>query len=234
MTKKIADTAAADTNFGPTELVPLALEPRIAFDAAAGAELVDQISDGVVDSADVEAVDTAQEALTEALSAPLAEGANQVVFIDAGVEDPADLIAAVPSGAEVHFLSADQDGVVQIAALLEGRSGLDAIHILSHGQAGSLTLGSVVLDSSSIGSTHVEALESIGAALSDAGDILVYGCDFGADASLLEALSAATGADVAASDDATGVAERGATGNWKCPLARLKRRPLWPLTGTAP
>src|SRR6185436_7436554 len=53
------------------------------------------------------------------------------------------------------------------------------------------------------------------AALTSDADILLYGCDIGAGAgglTLVQTLSGLTGADVAASDDATGFAPRG--GDW--------------------
>lgn len=101
-TKQTDVTAELDKSFGPEASQPIALEPRIAFDAAAGAELVESSVDAL--EAQDETVsqgndDTAD--LAEALSAATAgaDDAVHVVFIDAGVENPEALIASVPAGA---------------------------------------------------------------------------------------------------------------------------------------
>lgn len=61
--------------------------------------------------------------------------------------------------------------------------------------------------------SRVSDLQTIGAALGDDGDLLLYGCDVGAGtegAAFVAALAEATGADVAASDDGSG----GRGGDW--------------------
>ncbi|WP_141693141.1 tandem-95 repeat protein, partial [Thioclava sp. SK-1] len=202
-----------DMMAGPETVLPLALEPRIAFDAAAGAELGDHLIDTAQDTqTDAFTHETDATDLAGALSEVATTGASEIVFIDAGVKEPAALIAATPAGAQVHFLSADSDGVAQIAAILGDRNNITAVHILSHGEAGALNLGSAVLDAGSISGTHSEALNLIGGSLSSDADILIYGCDFGDDLATITALSQATGADVAASDDVTGAASLG--GDW--------------------
>ncbi|MFP1633652.1 DUF4347 domain-containing protein, partial [Zhengella sp. ZM62] len=194
--------------------LPEALEPRVLLDAAMVETAADLARDAAHDSAPVhDAGDIAE--LAAALAAPARETRTQVYFIDAGVDGADALLAALPENAEVHTLAASSDGVAQIASVLEGRSGIDAIHILSHGRPGELTLGNAVLDAQSIRGDHADELAAIGAALSADADILIYGCDFAADltgASAVEALARATGADIAASDDLTGASSLG--GDW--------------------
>ena len=129
-----------------TETLHIALEPRIAFDAALAAEALEaaeSIKDQIEPpSKDPAGYDTA--ALFEALGdAP--EGANQIVFIDAGVADPSGLLNQSPEGAEVVFLAPTSDGVDQMAQVLAGRSDLEAVHIISHGEPGALNLGASTL-----------------------------------------------------------------------------------------
>src|SRR6185369_15465136 len=84
----------------------------------------------------------------------------------------------------------------------------------SHGSDGSITLGSTVLGSSNVAS-YAEALAQIGAALTPDGDIMLYGCDVAEGTTgqqFIAALAGFTGADVAASTDATGAAALG--GDW--------------------
>ena len=154
------------------------------------------------------------QALAAAPVAPDHAGAT-IVFIDGKVGNPQDIQGAVPPGAEVVILDPTQDGVVQIAGALAGRTGIDAIHIVSHGGEGSLRLGTAVLDAVSMQGSYAGALATIGHALSHHGDILVYGCDFTRGADGMQAaqlLSTLTGADVAGSTDDTGSAALG--GNW--------------------
>ncbi|MEO0818688.1 MAG: cadherin-like domain-containing protein, partial [Pseudomonadota bacterium] len=195
------------------------LEERILFDGAAAAEAADYVNDisGEQAIADEAAAQQADEQAAEALALAMAEipgeQGNEIYFVDAGVGNSDALISAIPQGAEVVLINAGSDGVDQIKSVLEGRSGIDAIHILSHGDPGEINLGNARLDAGSISYSHADALASIGDALSEGADILVYGCDFGQDQSVLAALARATGADVAASDDETGAAELG--GDWQ-------------------
>ncbi|MHA6264409.1 DUF4347 domain-containing protein, partial [Arenibacterium sp. CAU 1754] len=136
-------------------------------------------------------------------------------FVESTVPNVQDLIATIPDGAEVVVIEAGSDGVEQIADVLDGREDLDAIHILSHGEQGSLSLGNTQLTAESIVGGHEEALTTIGASLSEDGDILIYGCDFTGGENGLEAamaLGGVTGADIAASNDLTGHSDLG--GDW--------------------
>ena len=93
-------------------------------------------------------------------------------------------------------------------------AGVDAIHLLSHGFGGGLNLGSLTLDNKNL-DDHAKILTQIGAALTDKGDFLLYGCDVASGEKGIDfigRLAQATGADVAASEDATGAANLG--GNW--------------------
>jgi hypothetical protein len=101
-----------------------------------------------------------------------------------------------------------------MATQLQGRSGIDAIHIISHGSQGALYLGSTLLNSSNLADYQCQ-LASIGSALTETGDILLYGCNVAqGDVGLqfIGSLAQATGADVTASEDATGAAALG--GDW--------------------
>ena len=162
------------------------------------------------------AVDTrVADASADGSTAPSNDTRTVLVFVDAAVPEGDLLALAVPEGAEVVRVDGASDGIRQIASLLEGRSGIDAIHIVSHGGQATLTLGTSLLDATSINGIYRADLEVIGRAMTADGDILVYGCDF---ASGLDGRHAAdllgqvTGADVSASIDITGAAELG--GDW--------------------
>jgi len=140
--------------------------------------------------------------------------ASEIIFIDAAVDGLEQHLLNHPN-ADVVLLDANSDGVEQIAKVLEGRNDIEAIHILSHGSAGSLALGDTTLTIASMSGQHADDLKTIKNALSKDADILIYGCDFAAGARgkfALNLLSAFTGADVAASNDLTGAADKG--GDW--------------------
>ena len=202
-----------------------ALEQRLLLDAAAAGTMADALSDQaaaaqasaaieMLKGEGVPAREVLEPGLEEffALAAPVAEETTEVVFIDSSVEDAATLLAGVSPHADVYFLSAESDGVTQIADILEGYASVDAVHILSHGFEGRMHLGNESLTALSIQQEHADDLARIGAVLSDTADILIYGCDFGDDSDALQLLAQATGADVAASTNDTGAAALG--GDW--------------------
>lgn len=202
------------SNAEPIQTELMALEARIMFDGAAAVEAADVAMDAIAstDAPDAPDQQETSDALVTAIGEMPQSARNEIYFVDAAVQDPAALFAAIPVGAEIVLLDASQDGVEQIASVLDGRNDVDAIHILAHGEEGRLVLGDTVLNAESILGEHSDDLASIGQALSSTGDILIYGCDFGQDQTALVALADATGADVAASDDASGAAILG--GNW--------------------
>ena len=220
-----ADVVALLSKLGaitPQKPMRLVLEPRVVFDAAGVALAADAVdvpdAATAADATAVEADAAATHAgLVEALqsSEPASEVAN-IVFIDAGVTDAETLANAAQPDSEVVFLTADRDGMEQIAQYLEGRSGIGAVHILSHGDTGEVRLGDSALTTASIAGDHADELAIIKAALSADADILIYGCDVSNGASggaFVNALAAATGADIAASTDDTGHADLG--GDWE-------------------
>lgn len=139
---------------------------------------------------------------------------TEIVFIESNISDYQTLLNGVTLGMEVHVLDATTDGLAQIAKILAGRSGIDAIHVISHGAQGSLQLGTNDLTAQNMAS-HATNLTTIGGALNPDGDILLYGCSVGqgeAGAQFIGRLAQATGADVNASTDLTGVVAQG--GDW--------------------
>ena len=137
-----------------------------------------------------------------------------IVFIDSRVTNYQTLIDGFTQPTEVHVLDAQSSGLDQMLAILSGRTGIDALHLISHGSQGALYLGSSVLSSDNF-NDYLAQLAGIGNTLSPTGDILLYGCNVAqGDAGLafIQQLAAATAADVAASTDVTGAAALG--GDW--------------------
>ena len=120
---------------------------------------------------------------------------------------------------EVYVLDGKRDGIEQISEVLADYSGLDAVHIISHGNDGAIDLGGSTLDSASL-QASAGLIETWGEALGAEADLLIYGCNLAATEagqSLVTALGELTGADVAASDDLTGSALLG--GDWELEYA---------------
>ena len=147
-------------------------------------------------------------------ASPQPSAPHAIAFIEADVPDYQTLLAGLAPGTEVHVLDAGQDGLALMAQVLAGRSGIDALHIISHGREGTVSLGSLQLTSDNL-AAHADDLAAIRAVLNPDADILLYGCDVGAGtngATFVEDLAQATGADVAASTNSTGASALG--GDW--------------------
>lgn len=151
----------------------------------------------------------------------LNDGRREAAFIDIGVADWQTLADGVRPGVEVVLIGGEQDGLAQMAEWAQNHAGYGAIHLLSHGADATLSLGNNTLTNASLTDASVKAnLARLGQALTADGDLLLYGCKIAADAEgqlFIANLAAATGADVAASDDLTGSAWM--DGDWDLEVA---------------
>ncbi|MEO7467268.1 MAG: DUF4347 domain-containing protein, partial [Sphingobium limneticum] len=138
-----------------------------------------------------------------------------MIFIDTSLADYRQLASQWADRGEVILIDGTGDGVEQMRSALANRSGIDAIHIVSHGADGVFWLGTSKVDETAINGGLHNSLADIGRSLSVDGDILIYGCDFAQGAvgqATMEALARVTDADVAGSSDITGDRARG--GDW--------------------
>ncbi|WP_293366727.1 SdrD B-like domain-containing protein, partial [Microcoleus sp. CAWBG50] len=152
------------------------------------------------------------------------ERKHQIVFADSQVKDCESLTKTANSDTEVIILKADRDGIAQIAETLKQRQNIAAVHILSHGSAASLQLGSTELNLSNIETyrNYLEKWFALPAAEANSNssttakpEILLYGCNVAATeagVAFVQRLSQLTGANIAASDNLTGSAALG--GDW--------------------
>ena len=113
------------------------------------------------------------------------------------------------------MLDGRYDGVDQITRILGQHKDLAAVQIMSHGSAGSLTLGSATLGQGQLDS-YKDQLRAWGDAMAEHGDILLYGCNVaaGKGVAFVDSLSAITRADVAAATHTVGAPRWAATGCW--------------------
>jgi hypothetical protein len=145
---------------------------------------------------------------------------QELVFVDTSVtgyqQIVDDLVTRDVTGTrfDVVLLDPQRDGISQIGEALVSRTGIDALHLVSHGTDGRVLLGDFVLDAESLNARTTE-IAAWSNGLSSKADILLYGCDVAADGTgrtLVDELARLTGADVAASTDATGQIRLG--GDW--------------------
>jgi hypothetical protein len=106
-----------------------------------------------------------------------AENPQQLVFIDSCVPDIQDLLNGLDTGQQAFVLDPSSDGVQQIADILATNNftDLSSIAIVSHGQTGTLDLGSAVITDANL-AVHSNALAEIGTSLAPGGTIELYGC----------------------------------------------------------
>ena len=200
----------------PTRPIVEELESRVLLSADLQPIPLDLPDSGGADAL-VERVELLSQSQADAAQMEVAR--EEVVFIDGGVADRETLVADLQRAAggrslEIVLLDADSDGVRQISDFLADREGLDAIHLISHGEAGSLQLGSTWLDGAGL-LARSDEIAAWGDALTSDADLLLYGCDLAGQpdgAALVESLAKLTGADVAASVDRTGDGSLG--GDW--------------------
>ena len=185
--------ASSDTTFVG---LLLALESRIMFDGAAAATgstvTTEQIAQSqttasfeVDEATSADSVSPAptgepqptngDQELFDALTAYDALVARQeVVFVSPSVREYQQLLDGISPHVEVHVLDPARDGVEQMAEILAGRTGIDAIHIISHGAQAELTMGTARLTLDSMNSVYANELAVIGQALSEKADLLIY------------------------------------------------------------
>lgn len=177
-------------------------------DDAATSAAVDEAGDG--DDTDPVAIDAPEE-----------EPATLVV-VDARVAEQEGFTLDVPANVTVRVVQSDESGLDAVGNELASHPGrqYDTVHIISHGTPGSLSLGNEVISGGSLSAAQRDKLLGWGLYLTEDADILLYGCDIAAGSegeAFITELAHLTGADIAASTDATGAEEQG--GDWDLELA---------------
>ena len=225
-------TRAKQLPFRPRASV-LALEPRVLFDGAAAVATVDHLADAPAhaeaakDTAPTpvalysprsgdhgkEGQGPAQEAAAGITGT--GEGITTLLVVDARVADYASLLADLPTTTAVIVVDAGESGLEAVGKGLAKLHNVESVQILSHGTPGGFTLGRDSVSYASL-QAHGAQLQGWAPHLTADADILLYGCDIGQGTqgqALIKQIAALTGADVAASTDATGAAALG--GNWE-------------------
>ena len=198
------------------------LEPRILFSGGiesvlAGDAMANAVHQTIDD--DVEHIDSSSQELNASDNQNDGQS-HELVFVDTQVEDYQTLLNDIMAQSdedrqiEIVVLDSQRNGIQQITESLSQYDSLSAIHLISHGSEGSLQVGSSDIDQFTLES-NTNAISSWQNSLTENADILLYGCDLAGDEAgenFVNTLADLTGADVAASVDLTGAAEKG--GDW--------------------
>ncbi|VEE14175.1 Pyrrolo-quinoline quinone [Ectopseudomonas mendocina] len=210
----------------------MALEPRMMFDGAVAATAAEVADTQAADAQPTADASSSHDTLA-ATPTGTVDNRQEIVFVDGQVQDYQQLLAGIKPGTEVVVLDPKGDGLKQISDYLSGRSGIDAIHIVSHGLPGQVTLGSLALDKAGLDARAAD-LAQIGQSLDVDGDILFYGCDVGSGAAgqaFVNQIAQLTGADVAASNDPTGSVSQG--GDWTLEVTSGSIEAVTPFSASA-
>lgn len=159
--------------------------------------------------------DLEAEDLTISEAAEEEATSEEIIFINDDVEGAAELAEGLEESTDsrVIILNSSKEGVSQVTAALENVE-TTAIHLFTHGTEGNVKIGSTWISQNSI-DAYRDDISTWGNSLTEDGDILFYGCDLAAGEegqALVDEIAELTGADVAASSDATGTAIKG--GDW--------------------
>ena len=202
----------------------LVLEQRMMFDGAAlsTADLVlerdlNQTNDTAKSGNDAPDLFTPQA---------LPPQTGRLIVISASLPQSERIRQSLGNPGEVLELQEDQDPIVQISQLLAQRSQIEALHIISHGEPGTLLLGDMRLDNATLQARQDE-IRGWQASLTENADILLYGCDVGSGETgmvFLQTLQGLTGADLAASTDDTGSRQLGGDNTLELQLGQVDAR----------
>jgi Domain of unknown function (DUF4347)/Cadherin-like/Right handed beta helix region/Cadherin domain/Periplasmic copper-binding protein (NosD) len=192
-----------------------ALEPRVLFSADLAPLALSTSGSGS---------QVVEQARQTSSVAPVNATTSQLFVVDLRIADVNGLLAgllqqqieAQSRGEQFEILTLDvnDDGINRISQALAKQGNVSGLHLLGHGEDGRMLLGNSWIDENSLRSRAADYSQwSIG--LSSDADVLLYGCDFAVSGSgklSVLAIAQLTGADVAASTDATANASR--AGNW--------------------
>ncbi|WMT72033.1 DUF4347 domain-containing protein [Bradyrhizobium sp. Ash2021] len=140
---------------------------------------------------------------------------REIAFIDRGVDDLETLLKGFRPDVEPILLSNDEPAPRQMARAVQGREGIEAIHVIAHGRPGEVAFGAGVLSAEKL-HEHAADLNSIGRAIGKDGDLRLWSCETGQGergSRFVSALARVTGKAIAAATGLVGSYSRG--GCWE-------------------
>ena len=123
-------------------------------------------------------------------------------------------IAADTADTEVIILNYESNGIEQITKVLAQQENLNSIHVISHGDPGTLYLGNTALNNNNLGN-YASKIREWQKALANKANLFLYGCSVAAGTNgktFVKQISELLSVNVAASKTLTGDQKLG--GNW--------------------
>ncbi|MGB0562131.1 MAG: CHAT domain-containing protein [Spirulinaceae cyanobacterium] len=148
----------------------------------------------------------------------IGENPDQAVFIDARADHPTDLLFGAEAGTVSQIIERDEDGIAvvseQLSVISDSVGELESVALVAEGNEGNFWLGNQWVRAENI-ADYTAQLQTWRHALTESADILLYSCFTALGAAgeaLVQSIADITGADVAASVNATGSANY--AGDW--------------------
>ncbi|MEG4853250.1 DUF4347 domain-containing protein, partial [Microcoleus sp. B5-D4] len=142
---------------------------------------------------------------------------TEIVILDPTIPDSQHLISGIKPDTATYILQSQPDAVEQITTILAQHRGIETLHIITHGDSGSLYLGTTELNSNNI-QNYSYQLQQWRNSLTDNANIILYGCNVAAGDrghQFLTQLHQLTGANISANSQPTGNSALG--GTWDIP-----------------
>jgi|GEM_PF-1779511 len=151
---------------------------------------------------------------------------KELLIIDAAIKDKAIFHRFNGPLTEVVELSGS-GGISELIGVLGHYENLDALHIVSHANAGELQLNGLNIDQK--GMEDWGLYDHLNKSVSANGDVLFYGCELGKGAkgeAFLRTIQGNTNLDIAASNDKTGNIELGGDWDLELTMGNIEAKPL--------
>ncbi|MEG3990491.1 FG-GAP-like repeat-containing protein [Microcoleus sp. S28C3] len=139
---------------------------------------------------------------------------KEIVILDPTVPDSNHIASGIKPGTATYILESQPDAIEQITTVLAQHTGIEGLHIITHGSPATLYLGTTELNSSNI-ENYSQQLQQWRNSFSANASIILYGCNVVAGDrghQFLTQLHQLTGANIAGNPQPTGNCDRG--GNW--------------------
>ncbi|MCC8966299.1 DUF4347 domain-containing protein, partial [Bradyrhizobium sp. Pear76] len=153
---------------------------------------------------------------------------REIAFIDPGIDDLVTLMHGIRPDVEPILLTADEPAARQMARAVEGRDGLEAIHVIAHGSPGRVHFASSDWSIETL-SANASEFAAIGKALVPDGNVRLWSCHTGAEAAgerFVTRLAQLVEAEIASALGLIGAAVRGGSWALKSLSAFASRPPL--------
>ncbi|WRH67320.1 MAG: DUF4347 domain-containing protein [Planktothrix sp. GU0601_MAG3] len=165
----------------------------------------------------------------------LSQNPKSMVILDPTIPDSNHIVQGIKPGTETYILESQPNAIEQITTILAQHTGIEALHIISHGSPGNLYLGTTELNSSNI-ENYSQQLQQWRNALTPHASIILYGCNVAegdSGSQFLTQLYQLTGANIAANPQPTGNGEKGGTWNIRHLIPPSPQKPELALTETS-